>query len=212
MNIKDFTLKLAYKLNGKEHCETVEYAALAEGFSNGVIALKEDGGEGRVKITLTATSAVELTLAEVIYGHYFETGDAVFVNGYQSWTTSREYKHGEQQYGLSAICKLPIARDYAGSSGDYHFTQYAKDLYHSFTYTYIRNGAKTELIGSLNERTGYTIFYADMRENVFAAVKDIDGLTVLGEYEIFDFMYAMGSYDEVFDRYFEAYPLKSEAF
>lgn len=209
MKLKEFTLKLAYKLNGKEHSLIVDGADVAKGYSDSLFELKECGDEGRLRLTLTAREKVELTLAELIYDRYFEKDDAFFANGFQSWTVSREYRRGEQQKGLSAICNaIPIAKKFAGASGDYHFTQYGRDLYHSFTYTYIRRGDRVDLFGSLNERTGYTVFYADMRENIFAVVKDIDGLTVQGEYELFDFAEFNGGYDAVFDAYFAAYPLK----
>lgn len=209
MNVKDYTLKIRYKVDGCENEESVESAQLVSGFENNLFSVKDVCENDGVKIVLNVKSAIELTLAEVIYGHYFETNEKFFVNGFQSWTTSREYKRGERQYGLRNVSSLPFARTLSGASGDYAFTEYGKDLYHSFTYTYFRRGDKVDLFGSLNERTGYTVFYADMLENVFAVVKDVEGLSVLGEYELLNFVHEVGEYDEVFDRYFEAYPLKN---
>ena len=209
MKLKEFTLKLAYKLGGKETSLVLDSADVFAGYSDNQIGVTAQGGDGALKIKLKAESEVELTLAELIYDRYYEKGDAFFANGFQSWTVSREYRHGEQQKGLSAICRaIPVAKKFAGASGDYHFTQYGRDLYHSFTYTYVRNGDKVDLIGSLNERTGYTVFYADMRENILAVVKDVDGLTLKGEYELFDLVQFVGGYDAVFDAYFAAYPQK----
>lgn len=209
MNIKDYTLKIRYRSDGVECEENVEASQLAAGFDNGSLSAFDSGDANCVKININAKKAIDLTLAEVIYDHYFETKERFFVNGYQSWTTSREYKRGDRQYGLRTLSNLPFARKKSGAVGDYHFTEYGKDLFHSFTYTYFMRDGKVDLVGSLNERTGYTILYADMRENVFAVVKDVEGLTVLGEYELFDFVHATGSYDEVFDRYFELYPRKN---
>ena len=208
MDIKDFRFKLSYKSGGKESSLELNGNEIAGGFKNDDLSLREDGNDGRLHMTITTSKPVELLSAIVIYDRYYKKDDAVYANGFQSWTVSREYKRGEQQRGLSAICHLPLARDFAAASGDYFFTQYGKDLYHSYTYTYVRNGSEVELIGSLNERTGYTVFYADLRENVLAAVKDVDGLTVNGEYELFDFVLCTGGYDEAFDAYFAAYPRK----
>ena len=209
MKLKEFTLKLAYKLGGKETSLVLDSADVFAGYSDKQIGVTAQGGDGALKILLKAESTVELTLAELIYDRYYEKGDAFFANGFQSWTVSKEYRHGEQQKGLSAICHaIPVAKKFAGASGDYHFTQYGRDLYHSFTYTYVRSGDKVDLIGSLNERTGYTVFYADMRENILAVVKDVDGLTLKGEYELFDLVQFVGGYDAVFDAYFAAYPQK----
>lgn len=46
------------------------------------------------------------------------------------------------QYGLRSLSKLPIVRKFSGVSGDYAFTEYGKDLYHGFTYTYFRKDEK----------------------------------------------------------------------
>lgn len=209
MNLKDYTLKITYLSDNKPCMLTVDGDDVVKGYDDGTFALKDEGGANGVRIVLGTKKPVGLKLAEVIYDHYFATHEKFFANGFQSWTVTREFAHGDVQKGLSPICKLPVARDFAGSSGDYYFAQYGKNLYHGFTYSYLRNGSKVELFGSLNERTGYTIFYADMDENVFAVVKDVDGVTVNGEYELVNFIRTCGSYDEAFDEYFDAYPLKS---
>ena len=209
MNLKDFTVKLTYIADGKPQMLTVDSDEVVKGFDNGLVKLAEDGDTNAVRIYLHTYKPLELKLAEVIYDHYFASDEKFFGGGFQSWTVSREYAHGDVQKGLAPICKLPVARELAGATGDYHFVQYGKSLYHSFTYTYLRNGDKVELLGSLNERTGYTVFYADMSENVLAIVKDVEGVTVDGDYELINVIRTQGDYDRAFDAYFEAYPQKS---
>ncbi|MCM1306292.1 MAG: alpha-galactosidase [Bacteroides sp.] len=208
MNLKDYTLKLTYVADGAISELTADCAELNGGFENEDISLAEVGGLNEIRINLCAKKPLTLKAAELIYDHYFETNEKFFANGFQSWTLTREYGHGDLQKGLAPICKLPKAREFAGASGDYYFTRYGKNLYHSFTYTYLRHGGSVELLGSLNERTGYTVFYADMSENLLCAVKDVEGAEVNGEYELFNFIRTFGNYDQAFDAYFEAYPLK----
>lgn len=213
MNIKDFILKLSYlNEDGSENTVVINdglYSFGEDVGAEGELLFIEDGADDGVRVTLKTKKPIRLTLAEIIYDHYYESEEWFFANGYQSWTTSREYKRGDVQNGLRGPSRLPFARKAAGVSGDYHFTEYGRDLYHSFTYTYLRKDDKVELLGSLNERTGYTIFYADMRENVLAVVKDIEQLTVDGEYELFNFVRTQGDYDKAFDDYFAIYPLKA---
>ena len=64
------------------------------------------------------------------------------------------------------------------------------------------------VVGSLNERTGYTVFYADMQENLLVISKDVEGVIMQGEYELFNVICTRGSYDQAFDAYFAAYPRK----
>lgn len=208
MNLKDYRLKLTYVSDGVP-CELkLNGAELKGGFDNGAISLAENGVINEIRLTVSSKKTIELKEAELTYGHYFETNEKFLANGFQSWTLTREYGHGDIQKGLSPICRLPKVRDFAGASGDYFFTRYGKNLFHSFTYTYVRHGGSVELLGSLNERTGYTVFYADMGENLLSVVKDIEGVTVDGEYELFNFIRTFGNYDQAFDAYFSVYPLK----
>lgn len=209
MNIKDYTLKIGYRLDGKYQEESIESCDIKNVYSDEIFDVRDEGGENAVKIVINAKKAVKAELAELIYDHYYEQTERFFANGFQSWTSSREYKRNDVQYGLRTLSKLPIVRTFSGASGDYAFTEYGKDLYHSFSYTYFRIDEKVELVGSLNERTGYTIFYADYAQNIFAVVKDVEGLTLDGEYRLFDIVRVQGTYDEVFDKYFELYPRKN---
>ena len=209
MNIKDYTLKIGYRLDGKYQEESIDSCDIKNGYSDEIFDVRDEGGENAVKIVVNAKKAVKAELAELIYDHYYEQTERFFANGFQSWTSSREYKRNDVQYGLRTLSKLPIVRTFSGASGDYAFTEYGKDLYHSFSYTYFRIDEKVELVGSLNERTGYTIFYADYAQNIFAAVKDVEGLTLDGEYRLFDIVRVQGTYGEAFDKYFELYPRKN---
>ena len=209
MNIKDYTLKIGYRLDGKYQEESIDSCDIKNGYSDEIFDVRDEGGENAVKIVVNAKKAVKAELAELIYDHYYEQTERFFANGFQSWTSSREYKRNDVQYGLRTLSKLPIVRTFSGASGDYAFTEYGKDLYHSFSYTYFRIDEKVELVGSLDERTGYTIFYADYAQNIFAVVKDVEGLTLDGEYQLFDIVRVQGTYDEAFDKYFELYPRKN---
>ncbi|MDE6302363.1 MAG: hypothetical protein K2M36_02095 [Clostridia bacterium] len=208
MNLKDFTLKLEYSAEGKTFVKTLDSAEIASGYSDGAIALSSEGDSNKMRVVLNSANIIELISAELIYDRYYAPNEHFFANGFQSWTTSREYKHNDVQNGLSAICKIPYIKQYAGASGDYYFAKYGKNLFHSFTYTYLRNADRVSVVGSLNERTGYTVFYADMQENLLIISKDVEGARVQGEYELFNVICTRGSYDQAFDAYFAAYPRK----
>ena len=202
MNVKDYVLKVIYEYDGQTRWLIDE--------NDEILSFAETGDESHIKLTLHATAPVKIQRAELIYDHHFESEEWFYGGGYQSWSTSREYKRGDRQYGLRFPCNfIPLAKTYAAASGDSYFAEYGKDLYHSNTYTYLRQGEYLDFFGTLNDRTGYTVFYADMRENIFAIEKDVEGVTIQGEYELFDVMYCNGTYDQVFDKYFEEYPRKA---
>ncbi len=208
MNIKDYTLKIVYRLNGKYCEENIDFSCIKSGYCDEIFDIVDNGADNSVKIVATSKTAVEMIEAQLVYERQYQPLDRFYANGFQSWTTSREYTVKDRQYGLRTLSNLPIARTFSGASGDYHFTEYGKGLFHSFSYTYVRNHENVDLIGSLDERTGYTIFYADFAQDVFAVVKDVEGVTLDGEYTLFDIVQFAGTYDEVFDKYFDAYPKK----
>jgi len=208
MNFKNYTLQISYINNGLLQEDSIVSLDLKKGFKNDIFEVIDLGDNNSIKLAIKAYKPLSIKQADVIYDHFYGNKEQFYVNGFQSWTTSKEYKKGDTQYGLRGPSNLPIVKDFAAATGDYFFTMYGKDLFHSFTYTYFRNDDKVELVGSLNEKTGYTIFYADMKENVFVISKDIEGLTIDGDYELLNVIRFVGSYDEVFDNYFNAYPLK----
>ena len=61
---------------------------------------------------------------------------------------------------------------------------------------------KFTLIGSLNERTGYTFMYFDVSAATLRFVKDVEGVTIAGEYELFNVRKYTGTGSEVFDKWF----------
>ncbi|MEG1529492.1 MAG: alpha-galactosidase [Clostridia bacterium] len=201
MNIRDYTLKVSYKCDGK-------VVSVTE--NDSVLTFLCNVNYKGTNIVVNSKKKVELLSAEIIYDRYFENNERIFCNGYQSWTTSREYKKGDTQYGLRNVAHLPLIRKFASPCGDYDFAQYGRDLFHSHSYTYFNNNdGGLDFFGSLDDRNGYTIFYSDVRENVFAILKDVEGLVFEGDYKLFDIAYFAGSYETVFDRYFAVLPQKN---
>ena len=124
----------------------------------------------------------------------------VFLNGYQSWTESREYALEEKPRPLLCPAR-PLLKQY----GDYGF--YRGSNLHSWTYSYLtgRDG-RVDFVGSLDERTGFTIFEYKKGHNGVRLVirKDCAGLLINRSYKAFDLFFAQGEENEVFDRYFAA--------
>ena len=98
--------------------------------------------------------------------------DLFFANGYQSWSTSREYcRYDTTKDILPLGKKLGGFAAYAcGIMSDYSFGDYYGKTgnFHSYTYTYFRNGEAMELLGSLSEKNGYTLFELDCSKNSFS--------------------------------------------
>ncbi len=194
----NLNFEISYKCDGKTYTsnelETKHYSA-AFGYTGGDIKLK-----------VTPKTKLEFLNLQLKTDYDFAADDRFFVNGYQAWTTTREVSKDDLYTGLTKLTKLTKTGRYmAAISGDYMFTDYPEKqgLFHSFTYTYVRNGEKVFLIGSLSERNGYTIFDADMRAGKLCIRKDLEGLITAEAFNAFDIVCINGTYEDVFDRYFE---------
>ena len=162
-------------------------------------------GENGVRFVFVPREKIELVSFELKYLRQTAPGEKFFVNGYQAWTTSREMGAGDVQKGLTPLAKIiPFAKIILELTGDYAFTEYSgkPGKFHSFTYTYFRKENAVELYGSLNERTGFTIFSVDMDAGEMRIAKDVAGAVVTEPYEILNVVKISGEYDEVFDKYF----------
>jgi alpha-galactosidase len=165
----------------------------------------------RLNVILIPNEKIELINVKAVCKGVYDGDDAVFCNGYQTWTTSMEYTAREAQKGLSWLTRLPFVRAIAGATGDYLFTGYTykKGDFHSYSYTYIKHKDGTlTFYGSLNENNGFTVFYFSKRNAQFAISRDVEGLITDKPYELFNIIRYDGGYDEVFDKYFEEYGVK----
>ena len=193
---KQYDFKLEYKIGGEQKIgtglDTVDYS----------VAVQENGKE--IKFVLQPKKELELVNAYLIGKYAYNDTDRVFVNGYQSWTTTREFRKGDRQEGLKKLGNIFPVHILLKLFGDYKFQKYSKDtgVFHSYSYTYVNNNGSVNLLGTVTERTGFTIFHHDMNNNVLCVQKDVEGVTIQADYEIFDLYEATGAYDEVFDDYF----------
>lgn len=152
---------------------------------------------------------IELFRVDAEFLYKFAPADRFFGNGYQAWTTTKEYARWDKMQDLIPIAKGAL-RKLAGISADTRFVEYPKKpgLFFSHTYTYVRNGKNVFLAGSLSERQGFTVLYGDMNRNTLTVSKDVEGVTTNEAYELYDIAFFEGTYDSVFDKYFKAMGLK----
>ena len=162
----------------------------------------------RVRVTMTPAvplrvSALSLALTEDLKG-----AERIFLNGWQSWTDSRELPADAKMRGLRAAPKALVKKFSLDGSGDYRFTDYPnkKGRLHGWSYGYIRRGDTFSLFASLGEKNGFTRFVTDTARGTIAAEKETcarqypAGETVT----LMELFLAEGTEAEVFDRWFSA--------
>ncbi len=171
-------------------------------------SFKLDVTDKHIKGVLTAKSDITMQSLYMETEKDFDDDDLFFANGYQAWTTSREFSKHDTFNGLMKIAGITkFTKHFAGLSGDYHFEKYGEEgKFHAYTYCYFRERGEKEikLYGSKHERNGFTIFSVDMQGEKFCIKKDVEGLKLKAgqEYEVFDIAIIKGDMDEVMDKYF----------
>ncbi len=162
-----------------------------------------------IKVTLVPNTKVELVSAKLKLKHQFNKGEVFFGNGYQSWSTSKEYNKSDIQLGVMPIIPFKQFRQLAGRSTDIWFCkdEIVSGVFHSHAYTYFKNHYANDkdilFYGSLAENTGYTVFHMNTYTNSFVIRKDVEGSVIDGNFKLFDIMIKKGSMDAVFDNYFD---------
>ena len=172
--------------------------------------LRDDGKF--IKGVLTAKADMVMETFAVTKPMEYSNDTLFFGNGYQSWSTSKEYSRGDKtQDIIGAARKLGgFAEFAAGEFADYNFKSYVhygkRNFFRAYTYTYLRKKGdyNITIYGSKSERKGFTIFEADMTANTFTVRKDVEGLALKAgqEYEMFDIAIIEGDYEKAFDEYF----------
>lgn len=202
-----YKIEFVYEYNGK--------TLLGNGREDDNYALETENIGGRLKIYLNAKKSISVKRFALKFKYNFKNADAVFVNGYQSWTDSREYKTTEKMDGMSKPKDMFINSPYtqgfgfnrAGDSGIYSYN-YKNGFFYGFSYGYARTGNEIDLFASLSERCGYTVVEFDAKENWVNVKKDLEGVTYTGKSLILDFAVISGEYESAFDRYFVLMDIK----
>ena len=198
--MKEKRMRIKYRLGGRVYEDDL--------YQNEHYVIDEQAGDDGIKTVITPKEKLELIAFSLSYNRKCVNEERFYANGYQSWTTSAEYTADDKQKGLPGFIKaLPFARKLAAPSGDYLFTEYSKKRgnFHAFTYCYFRLDEEVELYGSLNESSGFTVFYVGMDEGSFVITKDVEGAELkAGEsFELMNVTKIKGRYEEVFDEYFQ---------
>lgn len=196
--MRNFYVKTKIRLNGKLR----EFI----GTSSKYFEVRVDSSDDYARAYIKPIYPLELIEFALVYDYQFNDKDRFFSAGYQSWTTAMEYTADSIQRGISHLAKGKLKSIAKISSDEYIVGDYPekKGCFHSITYSYIRNASDLMLIGSLNERTGYTVIKCDMNCNTLSVGKDLQGKFLSDEeYECLNVVFYSGTYDEVFDKYFD---------
>jgi alpha-galactosidase len=142
---------------------------------------------------------IQIKKLSLVFNHdYLLSNDPrIFCNGYQSWSESREYQIKE---------KLPNLKSWAKNHkyiGDHHIKEIprGKNIFHSWTYTYVKNKNYITFLGSLKENAAFTYFIHDGNSQQLVVEKDCNGLELSHSFPILDLFVSHGKENSVFNQW-----------
>ncbi|MCQ2799429.1 MAG: alpha-galactosidase [Bacilli bacterium] len=161
------------------------------------------------KVVLKALKDVTLVDANISFSHEFHKDDLFFLNGYQSWTDTKEFKFSET---LRDVRKIPKFMDNIwkfSCYGDSFIVDYKKSKFHAFDIGYVR-GSDPLFIASKNYQNAYLVIEFLKDDNLVVLRSDVTNkeLKAGEEFVLFDYLIS-SSIDSSMKAYFEKMAPKS---
>ena len=166
-------------------------------------SLKISAEGSRYRVSVMPKKTMILKNARISLTADFSDCESFFVNGYQSWTATKEYASNEKMHSLNRIPRPVRDRFSFDSYGDYWFRRYRPDELHGFTFAYTRDGSDNcDLIGSLNEENAFLVITYQKAMNRMVLESDCEGRQIDDEFVLYDFVRYKGKTQETLKKYF----------
>jgi len=141
------------------------------------------------KITIKAKKPLTLENASLSFKHEFHKDDLYFLNGYQSWTDTKEFQYKDTLRDVRRIPKFMDNIWKFSCYGDSHIVDYKKDKLHAFDIAYVK-GKNPLCITSNNYKNAYLVIEFHKKDNLIKLISDIENKTLEAgeEFVIFDYV------------------------
>lgn len=207
----DAITKVSYRLRFRTDAgEQREVRVNAEGIARPVDAALELGlttvrGAETRRVRVQPQVPVTMLSCEAILACDLSGADALYLNGYNSWTDSWERPVRAGMRGLHGVPQRMVDRWGLDGNGDYRFTpqNHHRGFQHGFGYGYLRYGEDVLLVGSLDESNGFTTIFEDLPANLLTLDKEVPQhrLEAGEQVELMAFALVEGALDEAVDRW-----------
>lgn len=203
----EYCVRLSYKINN----EVIKLDNINQKtFTNEHLSLSVSESKTKTsnhyQLAISPKIKIELIYCHMVKNIEYQKNDMIFVNGYQSWTDTKEFSLNEKMHSIDRLPKFILNGFCFKSYGDAHFKKYShrKGVFHGFTYSYIRHDSNFHLWGSLNDFNAYTILNFNVNESLMYIESDIEGLIIDKDFMLLDFLEINGTEDKVFDEWKKA--------
>ena len=165
---------ISYSVSGKRKSATK---------SNEDFELLTKEENNRRTVTLRAIKETCLSLFTQSFPFFPDKDDLYFLNGYQSWTDTKEFTPAENERSLNKLPRFLVKAFSFESYGDYSFYDYGKHLKHGYDLFYCK-GKNEKYILNLNYTRAYLLIELDKKKNALNLSYDFNGYKVAAGAEI----------------------------
>ena len=194
--------KLRYYINGVKNEISFAHTGKFDFADFSVTATAE---KARNTVTVTAKRDVTIEKCTLRGVAKAEFSDLCFVNGYQSWTKTKEFFLSEKERDAKKIFK-PLNRVYAFDRyGDATFFDYNKHLLHGYDVFFVKKAGGAFILNA-NYKNAYLVVVLDKSTGEISLRNELDGLrlsagqtfTVSDYYLVNDYEKGMRLFNEIF--------------
>lgn len=171
-------IELAYHLLGNQHQRTMMIAgdgSITGGNDAQELGVSVQGNTHVRRVIACPKASVVIDKIEATMQLTLADADAIFLNGYNSWTDSIERPVDGRMWGLTRVPRSVVRKYALDGGGDYRFVREdaRRGHQHGFGYGYVRQGERVLLFGSLNEDSGFTLIKEDLDASTLTFSKEV---------------------------------------
>ena len=133
--------------------------------------------KGHYTVTLRAKRELCLSLFSQSFPFLFDSNDLYFLNGYQSWTDTKEFSPSERQKDVNKLPRFLVNAFSFDRYGDASFCRYGKHLLHGYDIFYCK-GKSEKYILNLNYTRAYLLIRLDKKQKTLNLCYDFNGYKV----------------------------------
>ena len=165
--------------------------------------------KGRYTVTLRAKKELCLSNFKKSFPFSSDKDDLYFLNGYQSWTDTKEFLPTERQKDISKLPRFLVNAFAFDGYGDASFYKYGKHLLHGYDIFYCK-GKCEKFVLNLNYTRAYLLIQIDKEQNALNLCYDFNGYKVGANTEltVADY-YLSDSVSEGMEYFNAVFPLKN---
>lgn len=149
------------------------------------LVIESDDDGFRHKVSVKALNDIELvSYCEFDHGFSRPVSEAgrirdnrYFMNGYQSWTDTKEFKLNEKERDVKRLPKKLVDMFSFDKYGDAFFYKYDKYVLHGYDTFYVR-GSKELFIQNVNYKNAYLVFEINRRTGALLLRSDVEGARI----------------------------------